>query len=378
MRHFLFACLLVSAACNRPKPPPPPDDQFIVNNNPQPTNNDASALTGEAKQKMKDGEIAFEEGDYGKAAKLFEEVKALAPKNASVCFNLGLTYQYAGEMDKAAASFEEATRRKPDFAEAYNGWGAILVEMDQATRGIPHLEKAIELNSKYFEAFYNLGEAYRAIEDLEKAKDSYIKAAKLSPADADTQASIGGIFLIQKDYQSAKEYLAKAVELSKQDPQFVLMYGQALEEGGDIAGAEKAYQSAIPKAEKMGASDEYYLGLAAQGCYLLGTLRINKNDLVGAEESMKKWVELSPNSPASHGSLAIVYVKAKKYKEAEASFQKALSIKPGAIGPSIGLGEMYLEQKKCADAKKVLTPILPKIEDKDKKAELEKKIAACK
>jgi superkiller protein 3 len=378
MKRLLLLLLCPFMACPKPPPPKPPDDQFIVTEPKAVNKDDASALSGEAKQKMKDGTSAFESGDYEKAAALFEEANKLSPKNASVCFNLGLTYQALGKLDAAVAIFEEATKRKPDFAEAYNGWGSMLIELDQADKGITALQKALELQPKYFEAQYNLGEAYRAKGDLNQAKESYLKAAKLSPSDADTHASIGGILLVQKEYQGAKEYLGKAVELSQQDPQIVLLYGQALDEGGDTAGAEKAYLSSISKAEKLATTDDFYKSVASQGYYTLGNMRLEKNDLVGAEDAMKKWVALSPKSAAAYGSLCIVQIKAKKNKEAETSCLKALELKPGALSPGLSLGELYLDQKKCADAKKYLTPALPKVDDKDKKAELEKRLSTCK
>lgn len=369
--------LFVLLACPKPPPPPPPDDEFKVNPNNNPSSGGAP-LTGEAKKKSDEGAQAFSEGRYEEAAKLFEEAVQLAPKNHLVCYYLGEAYMALNRLEDAAKTFEEATRRKPNFAEAYNSLGYVQMELDQLEQGIVNIEKALQINPNYFEALYNLGEAYLTMENLDKAKECYLKAAKINPQDADTQASLAGISLLQKDFQSAKQYAARSVELSNGDPQLILLYGRVLEESGDLEGAEKMYLKGISIAEKTADKDEIALEVATQGHFSLGSLKLSKGDLAGAEDAFRKWVKLVPKSASAHSSLASVLKKAKKYKESEVEYQEALKLKPGAIPTTVGLGELYLEQKKCAEAKKTLNPVLPQIEDQEKSAELLKRIAACK
>jgi len=68
------------------------------------------------------------------------EAIVLAPTDAKLYYNLGLTYLRQGEQDKSLETFERTIAMKPDYRDARLAYALILVDMGQRQRAIEELE----------------------------------------------------------------------------------------------------------------------------------------------------------------------------------------------------------------------------------------------
>jgi len=82
-----------------------------------------------------------------------------------------------------------------------------------------------------------------------------------------------------------------------------------------------------------------------QGYIFRATSKANQNDPKGAEEDLKKSVDLAPNSPLGYSKLAVWRERQKKYPEAEKLFEQALEKDPNWVEALGGLTKLYAEQK---------------------------------
>jgi O-antigen ligase len=83
--------------------------------------------------------------------KLLEEAKIsilqtidLAPTDAKLFYNLGLTYMRLGQNDKAIATFEETIKMKPNYKEAHLAHALLLADMGRKDEAVAELKFILE------------------------------------------------------------------------------------------------------------------------------------------------------------------------------------------------------------------------------------------
>ena len=78
------------------------------------------------------------------------------------------------------------------------------------------------------------------------------------------------------------------------------------------------------------------------GAYFeIGFVKAEFKDYQGAVEAYKKSIEFNPNSIVAMNNLADVYIKLKKYPEAESSYLQAISTVPGYAPSYFALVDLY-------------------------------------
>jgi superkiller protein 3 len=117
---------------------------------------------------FEEGIIYGRKGDFQKAVDAFQKAIDLNPDDASVYYNLGITFDNVGD-------FQKAIDLKPDYASAYYNLGVTLYEMDEIQKDVDAYQKAINLNPDDASAYNNLGLLYLKKSEYEKAVNVIIK-----------------------------------------------------------------------------------------------------------------------------------------------------------------------------------------------------------
>ena len=95
----------------------------------------------------------------------------LEPKNAEVFNNLGVAYYRQKDVRRAIDCYQQALDRNPDYAEAYYNLGGLLYQLNAIQDAIPLLETAVRLKPDYVRADFVLAKCYQAIhQDVEAAR----------------------------------------------------------------------------------------------------------------------------------------------------------------------------------------------------------------
>ncbi|HEY0713090.1 MAG TPA: tetratricopeptide repeat protein, partial [Polyangia bacterium] len=85
--------------------------------------------------------------------------------------------------------------------------------------------------------------------------------------------------------------------------------------------------------------------------HLLAWMEIEKNNVPGSIEMLKKAVEARPESPVFWNNLGAQYLEAKNYREAAPAFQKAVELQPTFAKAYLNLGSAHRGLKEYDQAK---------------------------
>jgi Tfp pilus assembly protein PilF len=131
---------------------------------------------------MQEAYRAQMEGDYDRAAELYQKSLAIHPTAEAHTF-LGWTLHYQGKIQEAIEECKRAIELDPDFGNPYNDTGAYLIALGKYDEAIPWLERAIEdprYDPRHF-PYFNLGRVYIAKGMLNRARECFRQALRIEP-----------------------------------------------------------------------------------------------------------------------------------------------------------------------------------------------------
>ena len=203
---------------------------------------------------------------------------------ANAFYNRGNAYADKGDYDRAIQDFDQTIRLEPDHVEPHFNRGIAALHKGDYDRAIQDFDQAIRLRPDFADAFSNRGVAYLHKGNYGRAIQDYDAALRLKPADAGTLNNRANAYLDQGDTNRAIADYDEAIRL-KPD------YARAL--------SNRCWTKA-------------FAGLPLQEA------------LSDCEAS----VRLSPDSANALDFRGVVYFRMKRYDEAIADFNKALSRDP--------------------------------------------------
>jgi Flp pilus assembly protein TadD len=174
-----------------------------------------------------------------------------------------------------------------------------------------------------YRAWFDLGYVYNATNRVPEATEAYRKAVLAKPEVFESNLNLGMLLARQGDNAEAAKYLKAAIQLkpTSQPDEELARAWQAfghVEEKIDPQQALMAYGEAANLNRK---SPDPHLAAAA--------LLEKQNNLDEAAREFQTASELDPKSQPALSGLANVYIKQKKYAEAEAALRKVLAADPG-------------------------------------------------
>ena len=175
----------------------------------------------------KQGDEAFDAGQYDKAVDLYQKAIKQKPAYPEAYLNLSEAYFNLGKFNEAAQAAKTATEQKPDWADAYLALGNAYLKADRSADAVEPLKKALTLEPQNTEVKNALSLVY-----FDQGVDAY-NANKYDEAIATYQQAIA----VKYDYAEAynnlgdayrrQEKFAEAAEAYKQAVQFKRDYVEA-------------------------------------------------------------------------------------------------------------------------------------------------------
>jgi tetratricopeptide (TPR) repeat protein len=168
------------------------------------------------------GSKLFQEGKFGEAEPVLEEVIRTNPKYADVQNKLGIINNLKGDLRKAADYFEKAIELNPRYTEAslnlavtYNDLGEYkkAQEVFSVAAQIAHPDpKAMDpfIAGKLANEHYKLGNLYLEFNMNDEAIEEYRKAVKLHPKLADVHTKLGIALRNRGNVEEAIVHFVKA------------------------------------------------------------------------------------------------------------------------------------------------------------------------
>ncbi len=286
--------------------------------------------------------VSLYHGNTRKAIEEFRKVIEVAkdPRFYREYVNL---LMYAGKLKEAETTLKKAMKLFPKNREIYNTYVDILLFEGKASKAIKFIEKHIDIFGKSVDTYRKLGILYYRSFKPKKAVLYFKKAIEMGDHSKRTYVYMAKCLSELKNYKKAESYLKKALQINPTSINLKLMLASIYEK-------EHKYRKAIEVYKTIHMRNGMLFAAIANDYYLSG-------DLKKALEYFKK-AYIADNSLSSAEKALYLFLKLKRYKEAEEFMEKYhQSANTNRIKYLYGLIQMNLgHYKKAYELFKSVTP----------------------
>lgn len=231
--------------------------------------------------------------------------------------------------NEAEAVFMSAIELEPNLPNPYNLLGILNYMQEKFEIAQSYFSKSLDLN-KGARTYTLLGVTQLEMGLIEEARESFYKAIKIDPAYEEAYYNLG--FTYREEPSEAIKLFEKAIDL---DPGYSIAHREL--------GWYLRHLMKLPEAL-------YHLNRAIEldgtdgwSYIYLGNTLWADNDLVSAEETFKKAIEVWPEYSIGFWCLALFYEQQDRYEEASRLYQKGFELDPNDVETNLRFG-MFLKQ----------------------------------
>jgi tetratricopeptide (TPR) repeat protein len=282
------------------------------------------------------GHVLANLGRFRDAAICYQRAATLAPQLLEAHVNLGQLLMSFGQWTEAAASFRHSLQINPQLAPVHSSLGHVLRELKQLPEAIESCQRALQLDPGLVAAHSNLGNALLDLGRMAEAEASYRRALALAPDVAEVHSNLAKLLL---DAGRTDESIASAQRAVELAPRLAAAH-ENLANGLLNVNFEEAIRHYRVALEASPGDAELHnrLGIA---------LRLSGRVDAG-EASIRKALELAPDSAAALAALAEVQADRGDFEAAESQFKQALARQPDLSEAWVGISR--LRKFSAADA----------------------------
>jgi tetratricopeptide (TPR) repeat protein len=272
----------------------------------------------------KDGKLSGDECERVAAA--FEKVyKTHGVQMALAQFNVGVVWEECGQTDKAEGIYAQLISQAPKFDLAYNNLGVIYWKKGQEAKALDMFKKGVEANKLSAKAARNNVAGLLRNEYVAKGDaNSFNEAEK----------AIQGVLALDSGNQAAYENLARIYydRGHRKDKSYLVLANLVVTQGVRVL-----------RAEGRESADLYNIQ---------GLLLLERQDQVNALKAFKEAVRVEPNHVEANLNIGFISIRFRDYATAEKSFQIALKDPRQAknVEAHLALGVAQRGLKKFKDA----------------------------
>jgi len=287
------------------------------------------------------------EGKDEDAVPHFEEALKLNPQLPDGALELAMAQQRLGKQEESIPLFMKAVEREPHNAEALTNLGLALTETGKAKDAVPYLQRALVETPDDPVAHEDLGVAELQQSHFDESIAQFEKARELDAANPQLHYDLGLAYKLKDRMDDAVRELAKAASLDPALPDPPYTLGILYMQMGKLEDAAAQLKAALALRPANGD------GWAILGSVLKQMDKIDKRD--EAEAALRKAIELMPNQPGPHVTLAAVLAEEGKRDEAAAERKIAAGLSRTAVNRqraqlSTNAGNQLLQRGQIADA----------------------------
>ena len=271
------------------------------------------------------------------AAQSYRQVLKFQPDNAPALANLGLALRELGKREEAMKCCQQAAWLQPDLAEVHNTMGLLLKDQGSLDEAAENFQRAIALRSGYAEAYFNLGLCGQDRNDPPAAEVCFRHAIQLRPGYAEVHGALGSLLASTGRLDDAVVSFRRSLELKPDSAEVHRALGAVLASQCKWNQAISHYRLAIKL------KPDFAEAYANLGNALMDQ---DQGPKYGEEAAacFRQALRFRPDDPGIHINLATVLTDLGRDQEAEASYRRALELKPGHTAATAGLA-MLLERR---------------------------------
>jgi tetratricopeptide (TPR) repeat protein len=298
---------------------------------------------------VKGANVYLAEKNYDEAGNGFADAMALDPKNTDAKFGMARVYSMQGDAayeqqkyERAAAFYEMSLRFNEQNADVYASMGDVYDALDQREKAIKSYEKALELNPKLTALAAPLGVLEYEIGDFAKAAN-YLQSPS-ARVDAKAQDAYAiSLARLERDLEAQIE-LKQAIEKNPNNAETFYYAGVVADRIGQTAEAITHYQNAVRLNPNF-----------AEAFHNLGAVYYNRGEYRAAADNYKKAVDIKSNYAAARIGLADAYRQLERWSDAINQYQIINAAKPEDADVMAKFGYVLGKNKEWKRAVELLT-----------------------
>jgi len=192
------------------------------------------------------------QGKYDLAAKEFQLVIRLDPRNVGALTGLAELYRKTGKLPDAEKAYIEAARIRPDDWQGYNLLGNFYDAIGRHSDAIAQFQHALTLTPDNAYVYSNLAGAYLNSSDhglFSEAERALKKSISLNPS-YNAYASLGSLYAMQQRFRESADATERALQMNDEDYEVWNNLVLAYEALGDEVKASAARKRTISLTER--------------------------------------------------------------------------------------------------------------------------------
>ncbi len=287
------------------------------------------------------GQIQLRKHDSAAAVNSLQNALRNDPNNAVAHYQLGVAYEQQHDLARAESEWREAVRIRPELTDAQRSLAALELQRGDVDGLLLTAQQIITAQPYSQDGFLLKGIAEIARQKYSDAQHDAEQALQRAPQSPAPYVQLGNVQLAQKHHAEAEKFYQQALDKDPSSPEGLsgLMNTYfALKEFDKAVAAARAQIAKSPN------SSNFY--------DLLGTALFNgKKDLPGAEEALRKAVDLDKNNTDALEKLGKVQVQEGAADKAIALYQQSIKDNPRDVRFYILTGELYEAKQNFDQAK---------------------------
>jgi predicted TPR repeat methyltransferase len=156
-------------------------------------------------------------GRLDEAGRLYDQIVAADPRNASAWHFLGVLQHQTGNSDAAITSISRALELDPSYADAYNNLGNVLRETNLHDSALRAYEGAVAIAPGHADAWNNIGVIRSGRGEYAEAEQAYTRALELNPTHVAAWQNRGSLAARLSEFDASLAAFRRAIELRPGD-----------------------------------------------------------------------------------------------------------------------------------------------------------------
>jgi tetratricopeptide (TPR) repeat protein len=329
----------------------------------------ARSAPRDAEVQAKLGHALLEAGRWKEAERQLQAAARLKRNSPEADYEVIEVKLARGDHKASRAACRALSQKHPDSPLGDVCMARAFLVWRRASLALPYLEKVLQKDSSNLEALLALGEAGRMSGQKGKSEQAYQRAMQIAPDDARIYLGLGRLYSVFQAPDRAREALRTALAKNPGSPDIQLELARLLKgeerlkllqsaaagrPGWDDAGVLLAESLLLAgrteEAEKLAAGVLERAAGRADASSVLGRARLALKNFQGAEEALKRALELVPNDYEAALALAAVFGETDRPDEALEKYRETADIDPSDIRALIDAARLAMKLDRKAVA----------------------------
>jgi predicted Zn-dependent protease len=259
------------------------------------------------------GRLSQRKREFDRAAEFFETARMANPTSSQAPLLAGGAYLRSADFDRAGASFQTALEIEPKLATAHAGLAQVHFRRNDLKAAEASLEEALALDPEMRRARTLMARIHSKRGDVEASKREVEDIISTRPDQPRPIVGLARLHLQANEPKEAIAVLEQGVSQHESSVELWAMLGRARLAAEDYAGAEQALRKALDLDPR-----ERMVGLK-----LLQAL-IPQGKLQEAMQLLHGVPERARRNPLVHAAYGDIHMAAGRYKQAAESYRAAM------------------------------------------------------